>query len=130
MDYELLDVEKYESERGTILNFLRGDSIKEHELGQIYVMNILPGQTRGNHYHKVKQEWVLVIGGTLEIKLEDSATGEAETIVLEASYESPKKLRIGPYIVHSFINRQDTVISFLEYSTRMYDPADDDIYKA
>jgi len=129
LDYQILDIEKYESERGAILNFLRREELDSQTFGQIYVIGIRPGKTRGNHYHKEKQEWIVVTRGSMEVRMKGVDSGESETVTLSADAAAPKKMRIGPGVAHSFTNNGDDEAVFVEYSTWLYDPEKEDIYK-
>lgn len=129
MDYEVLDVEKYDSERGIIFNFLRREELDNQTFGQIYLIGIEPGKVRGNHYHKEKQEWIIMAEGEMEVGMKDVESGETETAILKADPLSPKKMRIGPGVIHTFSNKTEKKVAFIEYSTWLYDAENEDIYR-
>jgi quercetin dioxygenase-like cupin family protein len=67
--------------------------LRQGELAQFYdseegirymaMIELNPGSPRGNHYHKVKEEFVYVIEGKVELVAEDIATKEHAAVLLE-----------------------------------------------
>ena len=58
-------------DQGELAQFYTGDE------GMHYLafVELRAGAVRGNHYHKVKKEWIYVISGELSLVLEDIASG-------------------------------------------------------
>src|SRR4030095_3445855 len=46
-------------------------------------IELRPGTVRGNHYHKVKDEWVYILHGAVLLVAEDIQTKERATITLQ-----------------------------------------------
>lgn len=68
--------------------------LPQGELAQIYdaeegirymaVIELRPDQTRGNHYHKVKVEWVYVTAGEVLLVVEEVGSRRRESVALRA----------------------------------------------
>ena len=68
--------------------------LPQGELAQFYDANdgirylafieLLPGTVRGNHYHKIKEEWVYLIHGEVVLIAEDLETKTRESLPLKA----------------------------------------------
>lgn len=61
-----------------------------------------PGEVRGQHYHKRKREWFLVIQGEGRIVFQDIATGE--NFFVDVTEKTPQMVEIPPLIAHAIIN--------------------------
>jgi mannose-6-phosphate isomerase-like protein (cupin superfamily) len=76
------------------------------------------GKPRGNHYHKLRHESFYVIAGELELRIQDLATGQGNSITMR-----PGDLaRIDPEIVHTFTPL--TSGHALEFAPEPFDAAD------
>ena len=56
----------------------------DSEEGMRYIawVELLPGGTRGNHYHHRKEEWIYLIAGKAEIFLENPESKERDVMTL------------------------------------------------
>jgi quercetin dioxygenase-like cupin family protein len=56
------------------------------EEGARYIayIELLTGAIRGNHYHKIKNEWTYVISGRLQLLLEDITTHERASLTMQS----------------------------------------------
>lgn len=81
-------------------------------------IELLEGQTRGNHYHQVKEESVYVIRGELELVVEDVASRAREVVSLRAGDLAV----IQPGIAH--VLRTLKPGQAIEFSKARFDPAD------
>ena len=61
-----------------------------------------PGAIRGQHYHKRKTEWFIIIQGIAKIYLEDLNTKEKTQ--LEVTGEKPEMVEMRPMLAHSIEN--------------------------
>jgi UDP-2-acetamido-2,6-beta-L-arabino-hexul-4-ose reductase len=59
----------HENETGSFQELARSNDVK---FGQLSYLTIAPNCSRGNHYHKRKEEWFCCIHGTCEMKLIDN----------------------------------------------------------
>src|SRR5438874_9201479 len=90
------------------------------EKGVRYVafIELLPGSPRGNHYHKIKEEWIYLIRGELSLVLEDLASKEraAETMV------AGDLVKISTGVAHTLQISESGMA--IEFSEARFDPAD------
>lgn len=61
-----------------------------------------PGAIRGQHYHKKKKEWFIVVKGKAEVVFEDIRTKEMARITVNG--EEPKAIETFPLVAHAFKN--------------------------
>lgn len=92
--------------------------------GQIFVVEINPGQGRGNHYHTRKIESFLVIKGSCTAYLKDLKSGLV--VKEELSEESPKVLTVTPQINHRF--QTEDGCTLLVFANEVFDVKDADTY--
>ncbi len=123
MNFQIKNLKKHADKRGFLVEFLKGDELTESQkkIGQISLATIAPGEIRGNHYHKNKEEWFAVIAGKINILLEDINTCERKTFILDSSENSLKRVKVGPYTAHCFKNISNAVSILVEYATTIYD---------
>lgn len=76
------------------------------------------GQTRGNHYHKVKTEQCYVLTGELEVTVVDRETSERKILTVNGG----DRIKIAPGVAHSF--RSKGYAQVLELLQSSYDAAD------
>lgn len=76
------------------------------------------GQTRGNHYHKVKAEQCYVLTGELEVTVVDRETSERKILTVKGG----DRINIAPSVAHSF--RSKGYAQVLELLPTPYDAAD------
>lgn len=128
LDYQVTETIKHEDSRGFLVEFLRGREMTERDrpFGQIYFVTFeRPGQVRGNHYHTRATEWFGVAHGDLEVILEDVRTRERVSFNLRSGDRSYTRLKVGPYIAHSFRNLSPTAV-LLDYCTEEFDKTNQD----
>jgi quercetin dioxygenase-like cupin family protein len=68
--------------------------LPQGELGQFYdadegmrymaYIELLPSQVRGNHYHKVKREWLYLVKGEVALHVADTSSEARASLVLRA----------------------------------------------
>lgn len=51
--------------------------------GEVYVVELRPGQPRGNHLHEHGGEWFLALSGRALLVVEDPATGRRAELLLD-----------------------------------------------
>ncbi len=66
--------------QGELAQFYDGDE----GIRYMAFIELLRGQVRGNHYHKVKVELVYVIGGEVSLSVEDIDSGARASLALRA----------------------------------------------
>lgn len=78
-----------------------------------------PGQTRGNHYHRVKTEHMCVIAGT--VRAEYYLPGDPSKI-LERRLSAGETVQVEPGCVHTYT--AEVAASALEFSPQEFDDSD------
>jgi uncharacterized cupin superfamily protein len=76
------------------------------------------GAVRGNHYHKIKQEWLYIISGKLSLVLEDIESGLRDTLTLARG-----DLAFIPTGVAHALHVQESGHA-IEFSPSAFDPTD------
>jgi len=100
--------------QGELAHFYDG----EQGMRYIAFIALQAGTIRGNHYHKMKQEFIYLIEGELLLILEDIASKCRESLLLRAG----DLALISPNIAHALHPRQTG--QAVEYSPERFDPAD------
>lgn len=111
-------------ESGTLKRLL----LPQGELAQFYdgedgiryiaQIELQAGSVRGNHYHKVKEEWVYLITGEVNLILQDLESKARENVLLAAG----DLVFIKTGVVHALqVMKSGQAI---EFSTARFDPAD------
>jgi quercetin dioxygenase-like cupin family protein len=81
-------------------------------------VELLPGQVRGNHYHKVKVELIYVIRGEVLLSVADIDSKASASVALRAG--DLAVIRVG--IAHAF--RPTEPGQAIEFSSARFDAAD------
>ncbi len=108
--------------RGFLVDFIKGDemSTSHQKLGQIYFVTFeQAGVVRGNHYHETKDEWFVVIAGSVKLVAEDIRTHERMERVLDGNNDEYERVFIGKNIAHAFQNISDTAM-MIDYADKPY----------
>jgi uncharacterized RmlC-like cupin family protein len=94
------------------------------EVGIRYLAAIqfVSGTTRGNHYHREKQEWVYMFVGAVLVVVEDVGTKVRETF----SMVTGDLVYISPNVAHTFVVQQDGMA--VEFSPVRFDATDTSKY--
>ena len=90
----------------------------EHGIRYIASIELLAGSVRGNHYHKVKKEYVYMLTGTVMLVLEDTASKERHSCELKRG----DLALITPGIAHSLQVTESG--QAVEFSPNRFDSAD------
>ncbi len=124
MDYSLTELNKFEDDRGFLIEFLKKSELGEEKktFGQIYLAIIAPGTLRGNHYHKTKDEYFAIMSGSVSVVLEDISTGERAEFAMESAKEKITRLRVGPNVAHAIKNDSSENVVLCAYTDEEYDP--------
>ncbi len=101
---------------------------KDVRFGQLSYLTISPQCTRGNHYHKRKEEWFCCIRGICEMKLTDIRTRTSRSIMLDSS--SKEFFKVNPFENHIIYNLDfDKECELLIIISEEYDENDPDTFK-
>jgi uncharacterized RmlC-like cupin family protein len=100
--------------QGELAQFYDGDE----GIRYIAQIELQAGSVRGNHYHKVKQEWVYVMSGEVMLIVEELETKARENVLLLAG----DLAFIQTGVVHALqVTKSGQAI---EFSTSRFDPVD------
>src|SRR5215470_18192593 len=66
--------------QGELAQFYDGD----HGIRYIAQIELQAGSVRGNHYHKIKEEWVYIMSGELNLIVEDLENKTRDSVLLGA----------------------------------------------
>jgi len=100
--------------QGELAQFYDGDE----GIRYIAQIELQAGSVRGNHYHKVKQEWVYMTSGEVTLVVENLESKERESTLLTAG----DLVFIQTGVVHALqVTKSGQAI---EFSTSRFDPAD------
>lgn len=104
------------------LNLPQGELAQFHDgeegIRYIAFIELRQGTVRGNHYHKVKQEYVYLIRGEMRLALEDLQRGDKAEVRLRGG----DLAFIGTGIAHALEPLTDG--QAIEYSAAAFDPGD------
>lgn len=84
----------------------------------IAAIELKAGSVRGNHYHKVKREYVYVLSGRLTLVLQKLESKKRESAEMSAG----DLALITPGIIHALQVKQDGLA--VEFSANRFDPND------
>jgi len=94
-----------------------------------YLVSIVPGKTRANHYHKKKEEWLAITSGKIALFLENIKSKERKKIILDSNSKDYKIIYIPPFIAHAIKNVGDKEASLVVFSRTSKDLDDTIPYK-
>jgi dTDP-4-dehydrorhamnose 3,5-epimerase-like enzyme len=120
---KIIQRNKLKDSRGWFLKIINGH---EEDLpqftGEIYITSAIPGETKGEHYHSIANEWFTLIEGKCKLKLYDIVENEYFEIDLEG--DLPRTIFVPSGIAHSFENNSHDNFIVIAYTDKLYDPAD------
>ena len=119
---ELRDLERYEDDRGWLVEFLRRPHVEDvaGAFGQMYMTVAYPGKTKGGHWHRLKTEWFCVVQGRCRARLRCVESGQSTEVILQA--ERPCVMKVEPGVAHLFENAGEGEMALLIYSDKLFDP--------
>ena len=124
-DVVVKKIEKFEDERGWLAEILNSEP--PVTIGQIHFSVSKKGAVRGNHFHRIKTEWLIVTSGAGTAFFEDNATKERSE--LTASGIRPVLIKIGPNITHAIVNSGDEPMHLLAIESEKYSFESPDTYR-
>jgi len=89
-----------------------------------YIVSIRSGKSRANHFHRNKEEWIAPAAGTVTLLLEDTETGERESILMDTRSDKYGLVYIPPSIAHSVKNESNDEAAVVVFSKTPEDPED------
>ena len=104
--------------RGWSLNPILASGLAAGAIGNLHVVSIKPGTSRGNHVHQEATEWLLVFGGAATLIWRSPTQPTPIELHLEGS--RPWLFEIPPEVEHSILNPLNEDI----YLVAFYDQPD------
>jgi len=119
-------------ERGMLMEILREDDEIFERFGQVYVALNYPGVIRAWHYHKLQNDFFVVVRGMIKVALydarEDSSTkGEVNEFFL--GEQNNILLRIPVGVMHGYKTIGVVPSLLLNFPTRVYNQDEPDEYR-
>lgn len=100
--------------------------IRTDNRGQFSVSVTKPGETRGNHWHRSKNERFLVAAGRAVIRLRNLDGDEISAY--EVSGEDMEAVDVPPGYTHNIKNTGDTDLILFIWASEAFDPENPDTY--
>ena len=113
-DKFVYDLPQHGDERGMFVEML-----KTPDCGQFSFFTILPGVTRGSHYHHTKTEKFLVVEGTVRTCFRQLVTGETHEVELFSG--KPQVVDTIPGWVHDITNVGDSKAIIMLWANETFD---------
>jgi len=110
---EIQGAKRWEEERGEFVQIAYQEGMYH-----LAAFEIRKGFSRGNHYHKKKEEVFYVFQGKIKASFIDMDSLEKE----ERTLEKGDKIRVQPRCGHLFYGLENTLV--IEYSPQVYDKED------
>jgi dTDP-4-dehydrorhamnose 3,5-epimerase len=117
LKYSIKNLVVHSDKRGWLAEMLKRNEIKR-DIKQIYVATIKPGAVRGNHYHKKRIEWFLILNGKAKLYLEDLKT--QKKVCLTLSSNAPRVVTIFPRVAHALKNISKKTIYLVSAQSDIY----------
>lgn len=112
--------------RGWLAEIIRPEDVGNSAFGQIVVTTAVPGQIKGNHYHKRKIEWYCVVQGGGLLTLINNKTGKTREIIMGS--KNMVLVKIPPHHFHMIKNVGKKEMLLLVYVSEPFDPLAPDTY--
>ena len=122
-DVVVKDLRKIFDDRGWLMEIFRSDWPEFQKFGQTYLTTCRPGIIKGWHYHKLQWDHFVVIKGNALIALYDSRTKSptnGKVMEVEVLENSPKLVKIPPFVLHGFTPLDDDEIWVVNTPTELY----------
>lgn len=114
-------------ERGWLTEILRKENLQsKNDFGQIFITVAKPGVTKGNHYHKRKEEWFCVIRGKGKLLLKENSSDQYQEVLM--GEENMVAVRIPQNVTHAIQNIGDDMLYLLIYIDEPFNPQDPDTF--
>jgi len=128
MSVEIVEIDKKEDKRGSLVQFLTQPELIEKRFGTAFFIYIAPKKDRSCHFHKRKKEWFGIVHGKCNVILEDIKTKKRQELVLDSSSVKFVRIKVCPLIAHHIENLLDDISILIGYMDEPYDPNDPDTY--
>lgn len=101
---------------------------KDVKFGQLNYLVVKPNCSRGNHYHKRKEEWLLCMRGKCELNITDLRNKKNKKILMDSSKK--EFVKINPFENHFVKNLSESEnCEILIIISEEFNEKDPDTYK-
>jgi oxalate decarboxylase/phosphoglucose isomerase-like protein (cupin superfamily) len=115
--------ERHEDARGFVQKILTETQCNRFPVrGEIYATAALPGEVKGNHFHRFMGEWFSVIQGHGSLELCIPESGQRQSVPLNA--EKPCTIYVPAGLAHAVVNSGDSVLICIAAAEAEHDPKD------
>ena len=114
----------HENESGSFQELAHDSDVK---FGQLSILTIKPGFTRGGHYHTRKEEWFCCIHGKCRMDMENLNTGHKRSVELDE--KKREFIKVEPGENHFVTNTGDANCELLIIISEEYDDSDPDTFR-
>ncbi|OBZ34824.1 WxcM-like domain-containing protein [Methanohalophilus sp. DAL1] len=115
----------HENETGSFQELARSNDV---QFGQLSYLKIAPQCSRGNHYHKRKEEWFCCLHGKCEMELTDIRSNSSRSITMNSSKR--EFVKVNPFENHIITNLDSkTNCELLIIISEEYDESDPDTFR-
>lgn len=123
-------------ERGWVLRPIytaKGDFVPRNDdeglgdVSNLHIVSMLPGTVRGNHFHSHQREFLLIMGGKVEVAWQEPGETERHVKILET--RDPVILRVPPNTIHAVKNISEEIIYVVCYSRAFAPFPGQDVHK-
>ncbi len=101
---------------------------KDIEFGQLSLLKVNVGCSRGDHYHMHKLEWFACIHGKCTMQMSHVRGNAKRQVELDESHI--EFIQIMPYERHKVINTGEAVCELLVIASESFNPLDPDTFGA
>lgn len=129
MKKKLLKTKKLEVKkdgRGWLAELIRVEDVSNPLFGHLLVTVAKPGIIKGNHYHRRKREWYIVLKGKGLLKVWNKDGSEKKQMILDE--RDLKLVEIPTNYFHTIKNIGKEDLYLLSYLNESFNPEDPDTY--
>jgi UDP-2-acetamido-2,6-beta-L-arabino-hexul-4-ose reductase len=95
------------------------EALKTPDCGQFSFFTIMPGITRGSHYHHSKTEKFIVVSGSVQMLFRQLGTGETYKFILSSN--KPQVIDTIPGWVHDITNIGNSEAIIMLWANEIFD---------
>ena len=110
---------QYEDHRGRLVELIGRHQV-DNPIKHVYYSVTKPGETRANHHHKKKAEWVCVVEGTADVIVGDNH--------FTVCGDKPVLIDVPLGVWHSIKNIGDIPLRLIAIGSQPFDPDNPDTY--
>ena len=92
----------WSDDRGWGLNLLTASRRTSKPIGDLHVVSMRPGKSRGNHYHENSTEWLLFMGGKAKLIWREVGGKSIHSVMISGT--TPALYEVPPNVEHAVIN--------------------------